>query len=105
MTQFEFLDTTVAELEKYGKEIPLIERIKQLETELDKTKRSENSYKTLSERLAQDVEMVDNQNIEYSHWLSQSYKELEKVKEVNEKLTYENKELKIEISDLKTADK
>lgn len=49
--------------------------------------------------------MVDNQNIEYSHWLSQSYKELEKVKEVNEKLTYENKELKIEISDLKTADK
>jgi regulator of replication initiation timing len=49
--------------------------------------------------------MVDNQNKEYLRRLSQSYKELEKVKEVNGKLTYENKELKIEISDLKTADK
>ena len=45
--------------------------------------------------------MLDNQNIEYSHWLSQSYKELEKLKEANERLASENKELKIEISNLK----
>ena len=31
-------DTIVAELEKYGKEIPLIKHIKELERELDKAK-------------------------------------------------------------------
>lgn len=93
---WEGLNTTVAELEKYGKEIPLIERIKQLETELDK-KIDEKSYRTLSERLARDVEMVDNQNIEYSHWLSQSYKELEE--------SSENRGLKPDIYNIKSAEK
>jgi uncharacterized protein YaaN involved in tellurite resistance len=57
----EELDTIVAELEKYGKEIPLIEHIKELERELDETKRSEKSYKTYCRRLEQDVIMVDTQ--------------------------------------------
>ena len=61
----EELDTIVAELEKYEKDIPLIERIKQLEEELAETKRSEKSYKTYCKRLAQDVSMLDNQNKEY----------------------------------------
>ena len=68
-------DATVADLKKYGKDIPLIERIKQLEEELAETKRSEKSYKTYCKRLAQDVEMLDNLNIEHVGSLSQCYKE------------------------------
>ena len=98
-------DTVVAELEKYGKEIPLIEHIKELERELDETKRSEKSYKTYCRRLEQDVIMVDNQNIEYSRWLSQSYKELDNVKQVNERLSSENRGLKLDIYNSKTAEK
>jgi chromosome segregation ATPase len=75
-------DTIVAELDKYGKEIPSIKCINQLETELDETKRSEKSYKTYCKRLAQDVSMLDTQNIEYLDALSQTYKELDKLKEV-----------------------
>lgn len=98
-------DTIVAELQKYGKDMPLIERIKQLEEELAETKRSEKNYKALSKRLAQDVEMLDNQNVEYSQWLSQSYKEIERLKEVNERLASENKELKIDFYNLKAAER
>ena len=38
-------DAIIAELEKYGKEIPLIERIKQLEEELDQEKKLNEYYK------------------------------------------------------------
>jgi hypothetical protein len=98
-------DTIVAELDKYGKEIPSIKCINQLETELDETKRSEKSYKTYCKRLAQDVSMLDTQNIEYLDALSQTYKELDKLKEVNERLAAENKDLKLDIYNLKTVDK
>jgi DNA repair ATPase RecN len=100
----EMLDTIVAELQKYGGEIPLIERVKQLEAELDEAKRSERSYKIYHKRLVRDVAMLDNQNKEYLQGLSQSYKEIEKLKEANEKLVSENKDLKIENSSLKTVD-
>ena len=39
-------DTIVAELEKYGKEIPSIKRIKQLETELNEAKKLNEQYET-----------------------------------------------------------
>jgi hypothetical protein len=94
-------DLIVAEHEKYGKDIPLIERIKVFENELSERRRSEKISETRCKRLAKDVRMLDNQNIEQSGWLSQSNKELNETKEINEKLTIENRELKLEISNLK----
>jgi regulator of replication initiation timing len=49
--------------------------------------------------------MLDTQNIEYLDALSQTYKELDKLKEVNERLAAENKDLKLDIYNLKTVDK
>ena len=95
-------------VEKYEKDIPLIERIKQLEEELAETKRSEKSYKTYCKRLAQDVEMLDNLNIEHVDSLSKCCEEIEKLKEANEnslKATAENRELRIYISNMKTVEK
>jgi hypothetical protein len=94
-------DSIVAELEKYGKDIPLIERIKELENELYERRRSEKIWETRCKRLARDVQMLDNQNIEQYDWLSQSNKELNNTKEINERLAFENRELKLEISNLK----
>ncbi|HKI10263.1 MAG TPA: hypothetical protein VKA09_17885 [Nitrososphaeraceae archaeon] len=45
--------------------------------------------------------MLDNRNIEQYRWLSQSNKELDETKEINEKLTIENRELNLKISNLK----
>jgi chromosome segregation ATPase len=39
-------DALDAELEKYGKEIPLIKRVKELETELDEEKKLNERYET-----------------------------------------------------------
>jgi hypothetical protein len=48
-------DTIVAELERYGKEIPSIKRIKELETELDKAKRLNEHYETSNRRLTKEL--------------------------------------------------
>jgi hypothetical protein len=93
-------DTIVDELEKYGKNIPLIKRIKGLENKLCEARRSETTWKTRCARHARDVEMLDNLNMEQSKWLSETYKELEKIKEDNAKLTTQNRELKLKISEL-----
>lgn len=45
--------------------------------------------------------MLDDRNIEQYGWLSQSNKELNETKEINEKLAVENRELKLKISNLK----
>ena len=49
--------------------------------------------------------MLDNQNIENMASLSQCCKEIEKLKEANEKLIAENLELKLHNFNLKTVDK
>jgi chromosome segregation ATPase len=95
-------DTIVDELEKYGKDIPLIKRIMGTENKLCEARRSETTWKTRCAKHARDVEMLDNLNIEQSKWLSEAYKELERIKEDNEKLTTKNRGLKQKISDLKT---
>lgn len=94
-------DRIIAEHKKYGKDIPLIERIKECENELYESRRSENIWETRCKRLAKDVQMLDDRNIEQYGWLSQSNKELNETKEINEKLAVENRELKLKISNLK----
>ena len=81
--------------------IPLIERIKEFENELYESRRSEKIWETRCKRLAKDVLMLDNRNIEQYRWLSQSNKELDETKEINGKLTIENRELNLKISNLK----
>jgi cell division protein FtsB len=49
--------------------------------------------------------MLDNLNIEHVGSLSQCYKEIEKLKEDNEKLVSRNIGLKTEISDLTIVDR
>jgi regulator of replication initiation timing len=49
--------------------------------------------------------MLDSQNKSIHIGYLNPYKELEKVKEVNERLVSENKVLRIEISNIKTVDK
>lgn len=48
-------DTIVAELERYGKEIPSIKRIKELETELDKAKKLNENYETWNRGLTKEL--------------------------------------------------
>ena len=96
----EELDTIVAKLEKYGNDTPLIERIEELENELYKTRRSEKTWEAGCKILRGDMIILDNEYTEQSDCLSQANKESEKVKEVNEKLTAENRILKLVISDL-----
>ena len=43
--------------------------------------------------------------VEYSRWLSQSHKELDNVKQVNERLSSENRGLKLDIYNSKIVDK
>jgi chromosome segregation ATPase len=56
------LDTIVAELEKYGKDIPLIEHIEELENELYEARRSETTWKTRCARLVREAEKLDNRS-------------------------------------------
>ena len=49
--------------------------------------------------------MLDNQNMENEASMSKCCKEIEKLKETNERLTSENRELKLDNFNLKTVDK
>ena len=126
-------DAIVAELEKYGKEIPLIKRVKELETELDEEKKLNEYYETRIRGLENELNdarleaaRFDADGIEIdARWKDtasrlslcraerdelkkknlQCHEELENVKEVKERLAAENKELKLENFNLKTVDK
>ena len=112
-------DIIVAELEKYRKEIPLIERIKQLEAESDEAKKLNEHYETYIMGLKKELNdarreaaRFDADGIEIdARWkdtasrLSLCRAERDKLKVVNEKLTAENRKLKIDISNIKGVDK
>lgn len=113
-------DTVVAELEKYRKEIPSIKRIKELEIELDEEKKLNEQYESSIIGLTKELNdarleaaKFEGYGIEtnarckdYARRLSLCLDKVDKlVKVVNEKLTAENRELKVEISNIRTADK
>lgn len=95
----------VDESQKYAKDIPLVEHIKQLEREVDETKRSEERYNNLCKILRSEVSVLDSQRGQYLHELAQSQETQEELEDSKEILAAENKELKIYISNLRTAEK
>ena len=112
-------DTIVVELEKYRKEIPLIKQTKELETKLDEANKLNEQYERYIIELKKELNdaglaamrsegdriEIDARCKNYARWLSLCLDEQDKLKEVNEKLASENKELKLNTSDIKTVEK
>jgi hypothetical protein len=77
-------DTILAVLEKYGKEIPLIEHIQALERELDETKESKKLCEARCRKLVGEVLNLDTQRGQLLHELSLRQNELEEMRERNQ---------------------
>jgi hypothetical protein len=77
-------DTILAVLEKYGKEIPLIEHIQALERELDETKESKKHCEARCRKLVGEVLNLDTQRGQLLHELSLRQNELEEMRERNQ---------------------
>jgi hypothetical protein len=77
-------DTILAVLEKYGKEIPLIEHIQALERELDKTKESKKHCEARCRKLVEEVLNLDTQRGQLLHELSLRQNELEEMRGRNQ---------------------